>query len=88
MKLTEIVLKNFRAYRGEHRIPVSNLTAFVGKNDSGKSSIFDALAIFFEHPLGKKYDFSDVCVNWDTSKLKVADNLVIGAMKGLPNEDT
>ena len=62
MKLTEVVLKNFRAYRGEHRIHVSSLTAFIGKNDSGKSSVFDALAIFFEHPLGKKCDFSDVCV--------------------------
>ena len=25
---------------------------------------------------------------WDTSELKVADNMVIGAMKGLPDEDT
>jgi predicted ATP-dependent endonuclease of OLD family len=66
MLLKEIILKNFRGYRNEHRIPIDQLTAFVGKNDAGKSTIFDALAIFFEHPLGK-IDASDVCVHADCS---------------------
>ena len=43
-------------------IEADQLTAFIGKNDAGKSSIFDALAIFFEHPLGK-IDSSDICVH-------------------------
>lgn len=62
MFLKEINLKNFRGYNNDHRIPVDQLTAFIGKNDAGKSSIFDALAIFFDHPLGK-IDSSDVCVH-------------------------
>ncbi|WP_440948804.1 ATP-binding protein [Methanosarcina sp. T3] len=66
MLLKEIVLKNFRGYQNEHRIPIDQLTAFIGKNDAGKSTIFDALAIFFDHSLGK-IDASDVCVHADCS---------------------
>ena len=62
MLLKEIFLQNFRAYKNQHRVPIDQLTAFIGKNDEGKSSIFDALAIFFEHPLGK-IDASDICVH-------------------------
>lgn len=61
MFLREVILKNFRGYKNEHRIPIDQLTAFIGKNDAGKSSIFDALAVFFDHPLGK-IDASDICV--------------------------
>ena len=66
MQLKEVVLENFRAYKNRHHVPVDQLTAFIGKNDSGKSSIFDALAAFFGHPLGK-IDVSDVCVHAGTS---------------------
>lgn len=62
MFLKEVILKNFRGYKNEHRIPIDQLTAFVGKNDAGKSSIFEALAVFFDHPLGK-IDASDICVH-------------------------
>ncbi len=61
MILREIILRNFRGYKDETRIPINKLTAFIGKNDTGKSSILDALAIFFEHQLGK-IDSSDICV--------------------------
>lgn len=47
MKLREIVLKNFRGYYRETRIPVDDLTALIGKNDIGKSTILEALDIFF-----------------------------------------
>lgn len=52
MRLTTIKLKNFRCYRSETVIDVDGLTVFVGKNDSGKSSLFDALDIFFNEPKG------------------------------------
>lgn len=64
MFLKEVILKNFRGYKEEYRIAINQLTGFIGKNDAGKSSIFDALAVFFEHPLGK-IDSSDVCVHAD-----------------------
>ena len=74
MKLIEIVIKNFRGYKGEYRIPAGDLTAFIGKNDAGKSTVLDALAAFFDHPLGK-IDFSDVCV-FDSDP----DEVVIGCV--------
>lgn len=49
MKLESIRLKNFRGYLTERTIPFSDLTALIGKNDAGKSSIFDALEIFFNN---------------------------------------
>jgi len=62
MRLRSVILENFRAYRHRTVIPIEpNLTAFIGRNDAGKSTIFDALAIFFEHPAAK-LDPSDLCV--------------------------
>jgi len=48
MIIKSIVLENFRAYRTRTVIPVSRLTAFIGKNDAGKSTILEALDIYFE----------------------------------------
>ena len=47
MKLEKIKIKNFRGYKDEVIIDIKNLTAFVGKNDVGKSTILEALDIFF-----------------------------------------
>lgn len=47
MKLQKIILKNFRAYSSLTEIGVEQLTALIGKNDIGKSSVLDALDIFF-----------------------------------------
>jgi len=66
MTLKEIIIQNFRGYKNQHRIPAGQLTTFIGKNDVGKSTIFDALALFFDHPLGK-IDASDFCVHAETS---------------------
>lgn len=49
MKLESIKLRNFRGYKEETLIPISELTAFIGKNDAGKSSILEALEIFFNN---------------------------------------
>ena len=57
MKLYSLTLKNFRGYKDETKIVFNNLTAIVGKNDVGKSSILEALDIFCNnkpvHPLDK-----------------------------------
>lgn len=47
MRIKSITLKNFRRYSNEVTITFDNLTALVGKNDVGKSSILEALDIFF-----------------------------------------
>lgn len=51
MKLENIKIKNFRGYKTETDIPISDLTALIGKNEAGKSSILDALEIFFNNKL-------------------------------------
>jgi len=62
MKLEKLILKNFRGYHGEHVIEFNSLTALVGRNDVGKTTILDALGVFFEHKLCK-YDVTDKCVD-------------------------
>ena len=47
MKIKKVILKNFRAYKDEVVIDFENLTTFVGKNDIGKSTVLEALDIFF-----------------------------------------
>lgn len=47
MKISSLKLKNFRSYRDEVEIKFENFTALIGKNDAGKSTILDALDIFF-----------------------------------------
>lgn len=47
MKLVAVGLKNFRGYREEEWISFNNLTTVVGRNDVGKSTILEALDIFF-----------------------------------------
>ena len=56
MRLHEVILKNFRGYYGETRIAISDLTALIGKNDVGKSTILEALDIFFNQ---SKIDATD-----------------------------
>lgn len=63
MKLVKIYLEDFRGYYGIHEVNVSNFTAFIGKNDAGKSSILEALDIFFNEGKGSvKIDKDDLNV--------------------------
>lgn len=52
MKLKLLKLKNFRGYREELEIDFNDLTAFIGKNDVGKSTVLEALDIFFNDGKG------------------------------------
>ncbi|HHP2176002.1 TPA: ATP-binding protein, partial [Klebsiella pneumoniae] len=45
-----------------HSIDINSLTALVGRNDVGKTTILDAFGVFFEHKLCK-YDATDKCVD-------------------------
>lgn len=46
MKLRKVRIKNFRGYK-DVSIDISNLNVIIGKNDVGKSTIIDALDIYF-----------------------------------------
>lgn len=61
MRLKKLKLSNFRGYENETVIEFDNLTTFVGKNDIGKSSILEALDIFFNEGKGViKMDKDDI----------------------------
>lgn len=47
MKIFDISIKNFRGIKTLEKLKVGNINSFVGKNDSGKSSILKALDAFF-----------------------------------------
>ncbi len=69
MKIKKLKVKNFRSYKDEVEIEFGNLTAFVGKNDIGKSTILEALDIFFNEGKGVvKLDKDDI------NKQAVAEN--------------
>ena len=53
MKLRKLFIKNFRGFKEETEISFENLTTFIGKNDAGKSTILEALAIFFNSDVVK-----------------------------------
>ncbi|SHK09889.1 ATP-binding protein [Hespellia stercorisuis] len=52
MKIHSLVIKNFRGYKGETKVLFDDLTVFVGQNDIGKSTILEALDIFFNNNKG------------------------------------
>lgn len=63
MKIASLKIKNFRGYRNLTEINFDDLTVFVGKNDIGKSTILEALDIFFNDGKGSvKIDKTDVNV--------------------------
>ena len=69
MKLRQLKLQNFRCYKDEVVIDFDDLAVLVGRNDAGKSSLFDALDIFFE---GKSTpDREDRCVHSDDPSVRI-----------------
>ena len=63
MKLQKVIIENFRGYKEKTEIELSNLTAFVGKNDIGKSTVMEALDVFFHDGKGTiKLDKGDINV--------------------------
>lgn len=75
MKLREVILQNFRGYYNETRIPIDDLTALIGKNDIGKSTILEALDLFFNQSKIEAGDRNVYHVNEDTTIGCVFDEL-------------
>ncbi|TJY37409.1 AAA family ATPase [Pontimicrobium aquaticum] len=85
MKLDEVKIKNFRGYQTETTIPISELTAFIGRNDAGKSSVLEALEIFFNNTL-VKCEREDLNITADNNQIQITcifsdfpDEIVIDA---------
>ncbi|GAA5176795.1 AAA family ATPase [Modicisalibacter zincidurans] len=61
MKISQVKIANFRGYKDETIIDLDELTVFVGKNDVGKSTVLEALDVFFNESKGViKLDKEDI----------------------------
>ena len=53
MKLKSVTIQNFRCFKESKTVEFENLTTLIGKNDIGKSTILEALEIFFNNDIVK-----------------------------------
>lgn len=70
MKLRHIEIVNFRGFATPFEVEVDDFTAFIGRNDIGKSSILAALTIFLEGD-GVKIEQDDGCIHGDPSTVRL-----------------
>ncbi len=84
MDIKSVKIKNFRGYSNETLVEFDGLTAFVGKNDIGKSSVLEALDIFFNDGSGIiKVDKDDV--NTESRLDQDTDICITVCFKNLPD---
>jgi len=69
MRLKKLKVSNFRCFKQETVIDFDDVTVLIGKNDSGKSSIFDALDIFLDEKRVPEAD--DCCVHTEDPMVKI-----------------
>lgn len=79
MKIEKITIENFRGFSGKTIIDFGQLNVFIGKNDAGKSTVLEALDVFFND--GKKdkgvikiddQDKNNDCQDNDNVSIKVS----------------
>ena len=78
MKLARLRMRNFRCYGEERPIDFDDITVLVGKNDSGKSSVMEAIDIFLSDNTPDKHDGC----KWGNCK----DLTIICEFEDLPEE--
>jgi len=89
MQLTKFKIKKFRAYEEEFVISFDNLTTFFGKNDVGKSSIMEALYLFFNYNPKKglvKFEKDDL--NIECQKRGDEETILSACFSDLPDQVT
>ena len=70
MKLHRLRIRNFRCYKDEIAFDFDEMTAFIGKNDVGKSSVLEALEIFFNNSL-VVCEREDLNINADNNQIEI-----------------
>ena len=81
MKLVSFTIENFRGYTEPTTITMDDLIVLIGKNDVGKSSILEAMDIFFEN---RKLDSDDI--NIEAKKDKKNGIKLTATFTQLPTE--
>lgn len=70
MKLAQLKVTNFRCYKEETILDIDDLTVLIGKNDAGKSSLFDAMNIFFDSKVMP--DIDDLSVGAENKEIRIS----------------
>lgn len=76
MKLAKLTLKNFRGYEDLEVRFNENLNVLIGKNDVGKSTVFDALNLFFNDDI--KIEPSDCYKKAEDKVITISASFKIG----------
>lgn len=76
MKIKTVRVENFRAYKSETTFELNDLNVIVGKNDIGKSTVLEALDIFFNENKGTikidKDDINKKCKEEGNTEIKIS----------------
>lgn len=59
LKLDKLKIKGLKCYEDSGEIPFHNLTVFIGENDAGKSTVYDALEYFLDNKQPLNEDFRE-----------------------------
>lgn len=70
MKLISLEIENLRCYTAPLKVDLDNLTTIIGKNDIGKSTILEALEIFFNNDV-VKISQDDASIYSDSKKVSI-----------------
>jgi predicted ATP-dependent endonuclease of OLD family len=82
MILKKLKLKNFRGY-SELEVPIDkNFNVVIGKNDVGKSTILEALEIFFNNSNTVKLEIQDLHVWHDVKEIEIGVTFEVDKSKG------
>ncbi|MCX2934706.1 ATP-binding protein [Mycobacterium sp. CVI_P3] len=68
MRLRKVKIRNFRCYIDEVAVELDSLTSIIGRNDAGKSTVLEALAIFFDQ---QKPDSDDAAKDGQKSDMSI-----------------
>lgn len=80
MKLKSLILKNFRSYKDVKILFDKSMNVIIGQNDVGKSTILEALDIFFESGL-IKIDITDFSKNAEDDKIIIGAEFIVDSEK-------
>ena len=80
MKLKSLILKNFRSYKDVKILFDKSMNVIIGQNDVGKSTILEALDIFFEGGT-IKIDITDFSKNAEDNKIIIGTEFVVDGEK-------
>ena len=87
MTIKQLYLKNFRGY-SEITIPFDDsFNMIIGKNDVGKSTVLEALEIFFNNQI-VQMQIDDLNVNSDVSEVTIGVSFVVNPDESILLDET